>query len=178
MDAISWLTEDSALPVAYLARRHLLGENIDTRKMKSLLRRRNEYAPTSRILAHVNDCIAKGNSKEPGKEFWGNYKKYQGAYWTLIILGNTSAECNDLARQLLEKPVIAVQISTLASRRRKAGVSCLGSRKTGKTAEKRSFWAILLQTAEVLRYKNAPVGNRCHSCAGISSTECRLRIAA
>ena len=36
MDVTTWLTEDSEPPVAYLARHHLLGEDTDSRKMKSL----------------------------------------------------------------------------------------------------------------------------------------------
>ena len=110
MDVINWLTEDSAPPVAYLARHHLLGEDTDSRKMKSLWRRRNEYTPIGRTLNRVEDCITKGNRKQAGREFWGNYKKYEGAYWTLIILSELRADGRDGRIRRLTEHVLATQL--------------------------------------------------------------------
>ena len=134
LDVITWLTEDSAPPVACLARHHLLGEDTDSRKMKSLWRRRNEYPPVARMLDRLDDCIAKGNRKKPGKEFWGNYKKYQGAYWTLIILAELYADGRDKRIKKLTEHVLAAQLPN-----------------GGFSASSKPHYEIVCLTANVLR---------------------------
>ena len=81
MKTVEWLLEEDTPAVAMLARRHLLDEDSDTRKMKSLRKRCNDYPPTAAILKRTNKAIAAGD-----------YTKYTGAYWTFLILADLHAD--------------------------------------------------------------------------------------
>jgi hypothetical protein len=96
---IDWLLEDDAPPVAYLARRDLLGESSASRRMKTLRRRCNEYAPTARMLAGVDRAIKAGG-----------YAKYRGGYWTLIFLSDLHADPGDRRLRKLADWVLAQQL--------------------------------------------------------------------
>lgn len=99
MDVIKWLLEDDTPGVAFLARRCLLGEDPQSRKMKSLRRRCNEYAPTARMLKRTNSAITAGD-----------YKKYTGAYWTFLILCELHADGRDKNIQKLAEHVLSTQL--------------------------------------------------------------------
>ena len=111
MDVICWLLEDDAPGVAYLARQRLLGEDPAARKMKSLRRRCNEYPPVARMLDRVEDVC----DENP-------YKKYRGAFWTLIFLAEMHADGHDkrigrLARHVLNHQLPEGGFSASAGRR-------------------------------------------------------------
>ncbi len=99
MDVIKWLLEDDTPGVAYLVRKHLLGEDISTRRMKSLRRRCNEAPPVARMLDHVDDAIEEGD-----------YRKYRGAYWTLIFLADLQVDGRDKRVRKLADHVLDAQL--------------------------------------------------------------------
>lgn len=81
MNTIDWLLEDDAPGVQLLARTRLLGESPGARRIRSLRRRCNDYPPVARMLAKLRD-----------PEVSRAYKKYQGAFWTLIFLAEMQAD--------------------------------------------------------------------------------------
>lgn len=92
MGVMNWLLEEDAPGVAYLARLRLLGEGPGSARMKSLRQRCNEYPPVTRMLDRL----------ERARKF-PDYKKYQGAYWTVIFLAELQAEGRDEpVRRLIE----------------------------------------------------------------------------
>lgn len=99
MDALDWLLEDDAPGVAFLARQRLLGESPRSRRMASLRRKANDYPSVARMLERVDDAIAAGN-----------YKKYQGAYWTLIFLAEMQADGRDPRLRKLARHVLSTQL--------------------------------------------------------------------
>ena len=99
MDAIKWLLEDDAPGVGYVARQHLLGEDPTSRKMKSFRRRCNEYPPVARMLDRLDEALAARN-----------YKKYQGAHWTLIFLAEMQADGRDRRVRKLAEHVLSTQL--------------------------------------------------------------------
>jgi len=84
MKMIDWLLEDDNPGVESLTRLHLLGESPDSRRVKSLCRRLNEYPPVAHMLDRVDEAITHRN-----------YKKYEGAYWTFIFLADLYADGRD-----------------------------------------------------------------------------------
>lgn len=99
MDALDWLLEDNAPGVAFLARQRLLGESPRSRRMQSLRRQANDYPSVAQMLERVDDAIAAGN-----------YKKYQGAYWTLIFLAEMQADGRDPRLRRLARHVLSIQL--------------------------------------------------------------------
>ncbi|MBN2559350.1 MAG: hypothetical protein JXQ75_00265 [Phycisphaerae bacterium] len=99
MDEVKWLLEDDAPGVAYVAGHRLLGEDPASRKMKSLRRRCNEYPPVARMLDRLDEALAAGN-----------YKKYEGAYWTLIFLAEMQADGRDKRTCKLADHVLSTQL--------------------------------------------------------------------
>lgn len=109
MSALDWLLEDDAPGVQYFARLRLLGESPDSRTMKSLRRRCNDYPPVAKMLAAIDRSLGLG---ERGK-IWGmsgNYDKYRGAYWTLIFLADLHADGRDPRIRRLAEHVLATQL--------------------------------------------------------------------
>lgn len=104
MDVIDWLLEDDAPGAAYLARRDLLGEEPDSRRMKGLRKRCNEYAPVARILDRVDEALNSSNYHP------SNYQKYKGAFWTLIFLGELYADGRDERVRRVAEHVLATQL--------------------------------------------------------------------
>ena len=100
MSVIKWLLEDDAPGVAYVARQRLLDEDPASRKMKSLRRRCNEYPPAARMLDRLDEALAARN-----------YKKYQGAHWTLIFLANMQADGRDKRVRKLAEHVLSTQLA-------------------------------------------------------------------
>jgi hypothetical protein len=100
VDVIEWLLEDDAPGVARLARHRLLDEEPSTPKMKSLARRCNEHPPVSRMLERVDEAIA-------GRA----YRKYEGAFWTLIFLAELQADGRDKGIRKLTQHVLATQLA-------------------------------------------------------------------
>jgi hypothetical protein len=101
MDVIQWLLERENPGVAYLARRRLLDEDPDGRSMKSLRNRCNDYPPVATMLKRAGEAIVAGN-----------YQKYKGAYWTLIILADLQADGRDKQVQRLTQHCLETQLAT------------------------------------------------------------------
>lgn len=99
MHVLDWLLQDDAPGVQYLARLRLLGESSRSRRMVRLRRACNEYAPVAHMLERVGDALAAGN-----------YKKYQGAYWTLLFLADLNADGRDPRARHLAKHVLGKQL--------------------------------------------------------------------
>ena len=99
MDLTKWLLEDDAPGVQYLARERLFGEDPESRKMRALRKRGNDYPPVARMLDRVDDAIAAGP-----------YKKYEGAYWTLIFLAEMHADGRDKRIRKLAEYVLDAQL--------------------------------------------------------------------
>ncbi len=110
MHPLDWLLEDDAPGVAYLARTRLLGESPDSRRVKALRRRCNEYPPVAKMLARVEECIQTGRPKSSGWVFWGNYDKYRGSYWTLMFLAEMQADGRDARVGRLAEHVLPTQL--------------------------------------------------------------------
>lgn len=68
-EVIRWLLGDNTPGVALLTRRKLLDDDPNTRKMKSLRKRCNEYPPAACMIKRTSDALAAGD-----------YAKYRGAY--------------------------------------------------------------------------------------------------
>ncbi|MFQ5590583.1 MAG: hypothetical protein ACE5HE_05425 [Phycisphaerae bacterium] len=99
MNVLDWLLEPDAPGVAYLARRQLLAEDPASRKMRSLRKRCNEYAPVAKMLARVEDSLHKRN-----------YAKYTGASWTLIFLAEMYADGRSKRVRRLAEHVLDTQL--------------------------------------------------------------------
>lgn len=99
MDVIDWLLGDGAPPVQYLTRWQLLDADPESRPMKRLRRRANEYPPVAAMLEQVGEAIA-----------IGNYRKYRGAFWTLIFLAEMGADGRDPRARRLAEHVLGAQL--------------------------------------------------------------------
>ncbi len=99
MDTIEWLLEEDAPGVAYLARHRLLGEDLHSRRMRALRRRCVEYPPAARMLDRLDEALEAGN-----------YKKYEGAYWTLIFLAELQVDGRDRRIRKLVHHVLDTQL--------------------------------------------------------------------
>lgn len=110
MNVLDWLLEDDAPGVAYLARARLLGESPGSRRMQALRRRCNEYPPVALMLARIDECLNVGRAESSGWAFWGNYKKYEGSFWTLLFLAEMHADGRDPQARKLAKHVLATQL--------------------------------------------------------------------
>ncbi len=93
MDAVDWLLEEDAPGVARLTRLRLLGESPASRRLRTLARRADEYAPVAAMLARAGEALEAGD-----------YRKYTGAFWTLIFLAEMQASPDSQAvRALVER---------------------------------------------------------------------------
>lgn len=101
MNVIDWLLADDTPGVQMLARRDLLDEDPESRRMRSLRRRTNDYPPVARMLDRLDEAIAAGA-----------YRKYQGAYWTLLFLSEMQADGRDPRVRRLAEHVLAARLST------------------------------------------------------------------
>jgi len=99
MDVMKWLLEDDTPGVAYLARHRLLDDDPASRRMRSLRRRCNEYPPVARMLDRLDEALAARN-----------YKKYEGAHWTLIFLTEMQADGRDKRVRKLADYVLSTQL--------------------------------------------------------------------
>lgn len=99
MNVLDWLIEDDAPGVAHLTRRDWLGESPTARRMTSLRRKCNDYPPVAKLLDRVDDAIAAGD-----------YKKYEGAYWTLLFLAEMHVDGRDPRVKRLAKHVLGRQM--------------------------------------------------------------------
>lgn len=120
---VDWLLGDDTPGAAFLARTRLLDESPDSRRMTSLRRRCDEYAPVATMLGRVDDAIAAGD-----------YNKYRGAYWTLIFLADMHADGGDPRARKLAQHVLATQLES-------GGFAPSGTPR----------WEIVCLTANVLR---------------------------
>lgn len=98
VNVINWLLEDDSPGVEYLARTSLLGEDPQSRKLKSLAWRRNEYPPVAKMLDRIDEAMTAGN-----------YAKYGGAYWTFIFLAQMNADGRDPRLRRLAEHVLTTQ---------------------------------------------------------------------
>jgi len=108
--ALDWLLEEDAPGVAYLTRLRLLGESARSRRMTALRRRCNEYPPVAKMLDGVDRVIADAAAAKKEKGRIGNYSKYKGAFWTLMILAELQADKRDPRIKRLCDHVIAAQL--------------------------------------------------------------------
>lgn len=99
MNTLDWLLQDDAPGVQYLARARLLNESPASRGMARLRRKCNEYLPVARMRDRVDEALAAGD-----------YKKYTGAFWTLIFLADLYADGRDRRVQQLAKHVLSTQM--------------------------------------------------------------------
>lgn len=99
MRVLDWLLGDDSPGVQYLTRTRLLGESGTSRRNARLRARCNDYPPAGRMLDRVDRAMAAGN-----------YKKYQGAYWTLIFLADLQADGRDARARRLADHVLATQL--------------------------------------------------------------------
>jgi hypothetical protein len=134
MSVLDWLLQDDAPGVAMLARGRLLGESPSSRRMAGLRRRCNEYPPVAGMLARVDECLNVGRPESSGWTFWGNYKKYEGSYWTLMFLAEMQADGRDPRVRKLAEHVLATQLDN-------GGFSCDG----------KPHYEIVCLTANILR---------------------------
>lgn len=102
MTPLDWLLEDDNPGVQLLARTRILGESPISKKLVALRKRCNEYAPTDQLLDRVDKAVAAGD-----------YKKYEGAYWSLIFLADLFAappSKNDARVVPLAEHVLKIQL--------------------------------------------------------------------
>jgi hypothetical protein len=110
MAVLDWLLEDGAPGVQYLTRERLLGEDPESRRMRSLRRRCNEDSLVARLLDRVDECVAPNNVHSSEWKFLGYYNKYRGVYWTLIFLADMHADVQDPRVRKLADHVLAAQL--------------------------------------------------------------------
>ena len=99
MDVTKWLLHDSTPAVKYAALYRLHDGDPASRKMRALRKECNRYPPVAKMLDRVEDAIAAGN-----------YRKYRGAFWTLIFLSEMYADGRDKRARKLADHVLSVQL--------------------------------------------------------------------
>ncbi len=99
MNVLDWLLENDTPGVQYLARLRLLGESPRSRVMTRLKRECNRYPPVARMLDRVDEAVAARH-----------YKKYEGAFWTLIFLAEMQVDGRDRRARKLADHVLRAQL--------------------------------------------------------------------
>ena len=98
MQVLDWLLEEDAPGVELLARIRLLGESPSSRRIRSLRRRCNEYTPVAKMIARLEDSVVERA-----------YKKYEGAFWTLMFLAEMQADGDAAPIRALAERVLSLQ---------------------------------------------------------------------
>lgn len=96
---LQWLLEDDTPGVQFLTRRDLLREPETSVRMKRLRKKCNAYPPVAGILRKIDEAVAARH-----------YKKYEGGYWTLLILADLMADGTDARIRKLTRHVIDMQL--------------------------------------------------------------------